>query len=155
MRPNPTGRRGSRPTVEHTLITTYRCRDDEGGCGAGIGEHCKTHATGKPTACHQDRWLQWELDGSPGAWWHHPTERKDDMTDTRETPAELRPVIVAALEIAAAAPMRRGENVTHALIPWHMVTDLRAALDEVGMDWESLRATWSELREQQIAEGRR
>lgn len=60
------------------LVTTYRCRDEEGGCGAAVAEQCKTFAAGKPTVPHEDRWLQWRADGSPGAWWHQ-TERKDQQ----------------------------------------------------------------------------
>ena len=59
-----------RPTVETILVARYRCRDEEGGCGARIGERCKTHLRGRITQPHQDRWTQWHLHGSPGAWWH-------------------------------------------------------------------------------------
>ena len=34
------------------------------------GERCKTHLRGRITQPHQDRWTQWHLAGSPGAWWH-------------------------------------------------------------------------------------
>jgi hypothetical protein len=58
------------PTVTAILIERYVCRDSEGGCGAERGEQCKTLQRHKPTACHADRWRQWELEGHPGAWWH-------------------------------------------------------------------------------------
>lgn len=83
-----------RPTVEMILVSKYRCRDEEGGCGAAIGQRCKTLASHRPTQPHQDRWTQWHLAGSPGAWWN----QRDTGTE-----ADLLARIEDGLSMAASA----------------------------------------------------
>jgi len=97
-----------RPTVETILVARYRCRDEEGGCGARTGERCKTHLRGRITQPHQDRWTQWHLAGSPGAWWHGedgrdgyqrqpPVGSREDLLDGIEKSLALIEANVAEL----------------------------------------------------------
>jgi hypothetical protein len=44
-------------------------------------------------------------------------------------------VLAAAITIARRAPQRRGSYVSHALIPWPLIEELREALDAGGVEW--------------------
>lgn len=44
-------------------------------------------------------------------------------------------VLDAAIAVAEAAPTRRGQNVFAAQIPWIRITELREALDALGIEW--------------------
>jgi hypothetical protein len=46
-------------------------------------------------------------------------------------------VLDAAIKIAADAPARQGQYVTHAKVWWGDIHELRAALDEMGIEWRS------------------
>ena len=48
-------------------------------------------------------------------------------------------VLDAADGIAANAPARQGKFVTDALIYWPHIHELRAALDEMGIEWRTNR----------------
>jgi hypothetical protein len=61
--------------VAEILVARYACREREGGCGAKLGEQCKTYVHGKLTQPHEDRWRQWRMRGSPGGWWAAGGER--------------------------------------------------------------------------------
>jgi hypothetical protein len=85
------GHRGRRPTVASILARLYRCRDEEGGCGARPGELCKTFSRREPCPPHADRWRQWEMEGSPGAWWHeHESAENVDPVDLARLRTALR-----------------------------------------------------------------
>lgn len=46
---------------------------------------------------------------------------------------------VAALDIAAVAPLKQGTNVFAAGVDWRLIHDLRAALDQLGLDWRGVK----------------
>lgn len=71
------------------------------------------------------------------------------MSGEREpVPAHRRPekgsaeyaLWLVSIDIAASAPMRKGATSFSANIPWSLVIRLRAALDDLGIDWASARA---------------
>lgn len=45
---------------------------------------------------------------------------------------------LAAIDIAAAAPLKRGTYVHAASIPWKLVNRLRDVLEELDIDWVSV-----------------
>jgi hypothetical protein len=51
---------------------------------------------------------------------------------------------VAAIEVAAAAPAKQGQTVAKAAVPWHMIHQLRATLEALGIDWRKVRETSQE-----------
>lgn len=53
---------------------------------------------------------------------------------------------VTAIEIAAAAPLKQRENVWAARVPWTMIDRLRTALDELGLDWETVKTESARAR---------
>lgn len=52
---------------------------------------------------------------------------------------ETRRALTAALRIAVAAPLRQAAFTTGARVPWDAVHELRAAFEELGIDWRALR----------------
>lgn len=46
---------------------------------------------------------------------------------------------IAAIEVAMAAPERRGQYSSSALIYWPKIEALRAALDVLGIDWHAAK----------------
>lgn len=46
---------------------------------------------------------------------------------------------LAAISVAAAAPLRQGRYVAEARIPWHIVDEVRGALDALGIDWQEVK----------------
>jgi hypothetical protein len=48
-------------------------------------------------------------------------------------------VLDAAINVAASAPAKRGQFVSSALIYWPLIEELRAALDDLGIDWKGNR----------------
>ena len=42
-----------------------------------------------------------------------------------------------AEKIARRAPVRQGQYVSFAKIPWYLITDLRDTLDRLGIDWQA------------------
>lgn len=44
-------------------------------------------------------------------------------------------VLDVAAKIARDAPKKRGQYVSHALVYWNDINDLRDALDALGIDW--------------------
>ncbi|MBP7003537.1 hypothetical protein [Amaricoccus sp.] len=61
-----------------------------------------------------------------------------DRTDPRHR------ILAIALQLAAYPPARKHEQVYEARVPWRLITELRAALDDGGVDW---RAACLALRE--------
>lgn len=55
------------------------------------------------------------------------------------SPAEQRRLAAIALELAAVAPLRRGQNVYAAQIPWSLIERARDELDGAGFDWRAFR----------------
>lgn len=86
-----------RRSVKAMLTQDYTCREAEGGCGAEKGEQCKTFARGKVTQPHADRWRQWDLAGSPGAWWHGGDH---DRLASFVVPAEHAEFLITRIERA-------------------------------------------------------
>jgi len=56
-----------------------------------------------------------------------------------DTPNAAGRVLDAAIAVAEGAPAKRGQYVSHALIYWPMIDELRAALDDMGIEWRSNR----------------
>lgn len=46
---------------------------------------------------------------------------------------------VAAIDVAVTAPLRKGEYVHAALVPWSLINDLRSSLDALGIDWRKVK----------------
>jgi hypothetical protein len=44
-------------------------------------------------------------------------------------------VLDAAISVATAAPEQKGASVFAAQIPWTRITELREALDALGIEW--------------------
>lgn len=64
-------------------------------------------------------------------------------------PAEGTPewdLWIASIEVATAAPWKRGTDVHAASIPWTLILDLRAALEAVGIDWQTAKRKDEEWR---------
>lgn len=55
----------------------------------------------------------------------------------RWDPATLA-VLTAALRVAAGAPLRQANYTSSARVPWAAVNALRAAFDELGIDWRDV-----------------
>ena len=53
-------------------------------------------------------------------------------------------IIGIALQLAAYPPVRKHEHVFEARVPWRLITELRAALDDAGADWKAIRAALRE-----------
>ena len=53
-------------------------------------------------------------------------------------------ILGIALQLAAHPPARKHEHVYEARVPWRLITELRAALDEAGADWKAIRAALRE-----------
>jgi hypothetical protein len=50
-------------------------------------------------------------------------------------------ILGIALQLAAYPPARKHEHVYEARVPWRLITELREALSEAGVDWREVRAT--------------
>ena len=50
-------------------------------------------------------------------------------------------ILGLALQLAAYPPARKHEHVHEARVPWRLITELRAALEDAGVDWRELHAT--------------
>jgi hypothetical protein len=49
-------------------------------------------------------------------------------------------VLGIALQLAAYPPARKHEHAYEARVPWRLITELRQALDDAGVDWREARA---------------
>lgn len=49
-------------------------------------------------------------------------------------------IVSAALSVAAAPPVNRGDQVFAAKVPWSRIDRLRKALDDAHIDWRLVRA---------------
>jgi hypothetical protein len=50
-------------------------------------------------------------------------------------------ILGIALQLAAYPPARKHEHAYEARLPWRLITELREALSEAGVDWREVRAT--------------
>ena len=57
-------------------------------------------------------------------------------------------LFLAAIEVAASAPLNRGSAVSHARVYWPRVQALRNALDGLGIDWRMVHAKYAKQREE-------
>lgn len=62
--------------------------------------------------------------------YHEPAEEEPE--EERTPAARLMDAVIA---VAAAAPARPGTNVFAAKISWRKITELRDALDAMGVEW--------------------
>lgn len=46
-------------------------------------------------------------------------------------------LIVAAIRVAQSAPKRQGTYSVKATVDWRLIHELRAAIGEAGIDWET------------------
>ncbi|MBP7586415.1 MAG: hypothetical protein KBA72_00570 [Thermoanaerobaculia bacterium] len=49
-------------------------------------------------------------------------------------------ILGLALPIAAYPPVRKHEHVYEARVPWRLITELREALSDAGVDWKATQA---------------
>jgi hypothetical protein len=64
------------------------------------------------------------------------------VSGLRERPEKGTPeygLWIAAIEIAASAPLHQGQNVGVAQVPWPRIHELRQALDELELDWREVK----------------
>lgn len=66
------------------------------------------------------------------------------MTDDR--------LLNIAKQIAVAAPARKGSYVSAARVPWEMIEDLRALMDELGFDWREGHKVYTSILRKNKAE---
>jgi hypothetical protein len=57
----------------------------------------------------------------------------DRMTGITST--ENHQIVVAATRVAAAAPLKQGQYVHAAQVPWTLIHELREALNAADVDW--------------------
>jgi hypothetical protein len=50
-------------------------------------------------------------------------------------------ILGIALQLAAYPPARKHEHAYEARVPWRLITELREALGEAGVDWREVGAT--------------
>ncbi len=50
-------------------------------------------------------------------------------------------ILGIALQLATYPPARKHEHAYEARVPWRLITELRQALDDAGVDWREARAT--------------
>jgi hypothetical protein len=50
-------------------------------------------------------------------------------------------ILGIALQLAAYPPARKHEHAYEARVPWRLITELREAFSEAGVDWREVRAT--------------
>jgi hypothetical protein len=50
-------------------------------------------------------------------------------------------ILGIALQLAAYPPARKHEHAYEARVPWRLITELREALGDAGVDWREARAT--------------
>jgi hypothetical protein len=55
---------------------------------------------------------------------------------------------LAAIDIAAAAPLRQTPNTHAAQIPWWVIHELRSALTKLGIDWEKVKRDETRRRDE-------
>lgn len=49
-------------------------------------------------------------------------------------------ILGLALQLAAYPPARKHEHAYEARVPWRLIIELRAALDDAGADWREVHA---------------
>jgi hypothetical protein len=58
------------------------------------------------------------------------------MTDATElTEDQVTELVHAALSVAVAPPLKKGQYVYNAQVPWTRIDRLRRALSAIGVDW--------------------
>lgn len=50
-------------------------------------------------------------------------------------------ILGIALQLAAYPPLRKHEHAYEARVPWRLITELREALGDAGVDWRAVHAT--------------
>jgi hypothetical protein len=50
-------------------------------------------------------------------------------------------ILGLALQLATYPPVRKHEHVYEARVPWRLITELREALSDAGVDWREAHAT--------------
>lgn len=50
-------------------------------------------------------------------------------------------ILAIAVQLAAYPPVRKNAHAYEARVPWRLITDLRAALGDAGVDWRAVNAT--------------
>jgi hypothetical protein len=71
-----------------------------------------------------------------------PSSQPHPSRELAERPAKGTPeydLWLAAIDVAAAAPLNRAATVSHTLIYWGYIEKLRRCLDELGVDWRSVK----------------
>jgi hypothetical protein len=53
-------------------------------------------------------------------------------------------ILGIALQLAAYPPARKHEHVFEARVPWRLITELREALSDAGVDWRDVHAALRE-----------
>ena len=53
-------------------------------------------------------------------------------------------ILGIALQLAAYPPVRKHEHANEARVPWRLITELREALGDAGVDWRDVRAALRE-----------
>lgn len=53
-------------------------------------------------------------------------------------------ILGLAVQIAAYAPARRNKYAYEARVPWRLITELREALSDAGVDWREVHAALRE-----------
>jgi hypothetical protein len=49
-------------------------------------------------------------------------------------------ILGIAVQLAAHPPARKHEHAFEARVPWRLITELREALSDAGVDWREVRA---------------
>jgi hypothetical protein len=53
-------------------------------------------------------------------------------------------ILGIALQLAAYPPVRKHEHAYQARVPWRLITELREALSDAGVDWRDVHAALRE-----------
>jgi hypothetical protein len=48
-------------------------------------------------------------------------------------------LVIAAIEVAASAPLEQGANVSYAKVYWPRMHAMRTALETLGIDWRTVK----------------
>ena len=71
--------------------------------------------------------------------------RPDRKTEASGSPVDRRDpqhrILGIALQLAAYPPLRKHEHAYEARVPWRLITELREALGDAGVDWRAVHAT--------------
>jgi hypothetical protein len=56
---------------------------------------------------------------------------------TPDRPDPRHRILGLALQLAAYAPVRKNKYAYEVRLPWRLIIELRAALDDAGVDWRA------------------